>query len=72
MATESQQTNGQGIAAGLLNNLNVEDAQQIFEQGRVAMDHAVETASDFIRERPMVCLAGAVALGYVIGKIVSR
>ena len=42
------------------------------EQTRAAVEHAVETASDFIRERPILCLAGAVALGYVIGKIVSR
>lgn len=75
MATEAQGSNGQGIGGGILNNLgnlNVEDAQQVMEQTRAAVDHAVETASDFIRERPIVCLAGALALGYVIGKIVSR
>lgn len=72
MAIESQGANGQGGAAGILNNLNVEDAQQVIEQTRVAMDQALETASDFIRERPIVCLAGALAIGYVIGKIVSR
>jgi ElaB/YqjD/DUF883 family membrane-anchored ribosome-binding protein len=74
MATEAQGSNGnsQGIGSGILNSLNVEDAQQMMEQTRVAVEHAVETASDFIRERPIVCLAGALALGYVIGKIVSR
>ena len=73
MAIESQSPNGQGAAGGgILNNLNIEDAQQVIEQTRAAVDHAVETASEFIRERPIVCLAGALALGYVIGKIVSR
>jgi ElaB/YqjD/DUF883 family membrane-anchored ribosome-binding protein len=73
MATEEAQgPNGRGTTGGILNNLNVEDAQQVIEQTRAAVDQAVETAAEFIRERPILCLAGAVALGYVIGKIVSR
>jgi len=68
MAMEAQGTNGQGI----LDHLNVQEAQQVMEQTREAVDQAVSVASDFIRERPIVCLAGAIALGYVIGKIVSR
>jgi ElaB/YqjD/DUF883 family membrane-anchored ribosome-binding protein len=42
------------------------------EQTKVAVDQALDQVSEFIRERPIVCLAGALALGYVIGKIVSR
>ena len=72
MAIESQGPNGQGAAGGILSNINVEDGQVILEQTRAAVENAVETASDFIRERPLICLAGAVALGYVLGKIVSR
>lgn len=72
MATESQSQNGQGAVAGILNNLNVEDAQQVMEQTRAALDQALDTAAVFIRERPILCLAGALALGYVVGKIVSR
>jgi ElaB/YqjD/DUF883 family membrane-anchored ribosome-binding protein len=72
MPIESESANGHGGAAGILSNLNIEDAQQVMEQTRAAVDHAVETASEFIRERPIICLAGALALGYVIGKIVSR
>jgi ElaB/YqjD/DUF883 family membrane-anchored ribosome-binding protein len=72
MPIESEDANGHGSAAGILSNLNIEDAQQVMEQTRAAVDHAVETASEFIRQRPIVCLAGALALGYVIGKIVSR
>ena len=71
MAIDVQGTNGQD-AGGMLGNLNLEDAQQVMEQTRAAVDQAVETASDFIRERPVVCLAGAVALGYLIGKLASR
>jgi ElaB/YqjD/DUF883 family membrane-anchored ribosome-binding protein len=55
-----------------LGDLNAQDAQRIVEQTKVAVDQAMDQASEFIRERPIVCLAGALALGYVIGKIVSR
>ena len=72
MATEQQGSNGHGAASRILSNFNPEDAQQMFEQGREAVDQALETAAGFIRERPMVCLAGALALGYLIGKIASR
>jgi ElaB/YqjD/DUF883 family membrane-anchored ribosome-binding protein len=72
MATETQGPNGQGAAAKILGNFNPEDAQQMLEQGREAVDQALKAASDFIRERPMVCLAGALALGYLLGKIASR
>ncbi|HEX4383670.1 MAG TPA: hypothetical protein VH083_11995 [Myxococcales bacterium] len=71
MGIESQGANGQG-AAGFINNLNAEDAQQMIDQSRVSVEKAMETAADFIRERPIVCLAGAVAIGYLIGKLVSR
>lgn len=72
MATESQSPNGHGAQSGILHGLNVEDAQQMMEQTRAAMDNALEAASGFIRERPILCLAGALAIGYVVGKIVSR
>jgi ElaB/YqjD/DUF883 family membrane-anchored ribosome-binding protein len=71
MAIESQGANGQG-AAGFINNLNADDAQKMIDQSRVAVEHAMETAATFIRERPIVCLAGAVAIGYLVGKLVSR
>jgi hypothetical protein len=72
MATEQQGGNGHGTAARILGNFNPEDAQQMLEQGREAMDQALNTASEFIRERPIVCLAGALTLGYLLGKIASR
>jgi ElaB/YqjD/DUF883 family membrane-anchored ribosome-binding protein len=63
---------GNGFGAGMLGDLSAQDAQRIMEQTKVAVDQALDQASEFIRERPIVCLAGALALGYVIGKIVSR
>ena len=72
MATEPQGPNVQGTAAKILGNFNPDDAQQMLEQGREALDQALNTASDFIKERPIVCLAGALAFGYLLGKIVSR
>jgi|GEM_PF-1652129 len=72
MAIEAQTTGANGHGAGILGEMGIEDAQQIMDQTRQAMDHAVDTAATFIRERPIICLAGAVAIGYVIGKIVSR
>ena len=72
MAVESQGPNGQASAGGILSSIDMQDAQQVIEQTRAAVDQALETASGFIRERPIVCLAGALCLGYVIGKIVSR
>ena len=72
MATEPQGSNGQGTAAKILSNFNPEDAQHMIEQGREALDQALNTASEFIRERPIACLAGAAALGYLLGKIASR
>ena len=71
MAIESQGANGQG-AAGFINKLNTEDAQQMIEQSRAAVEEAMDTAATFIRERPIVCLAGALAFGYLLGKVVSR
>jgi hypothetical protein len=71
MPIESQGANGQG-AAGFINNLNTEEAQRMIEQSRAAVEDAMDTAATFIRERPIVCLAGALAFGYVVGKIVSR
>jgi ElaB/YqjD/DUF883 family membrane-anchored ribosome-binding protein len=72
MATEQQGPNGHGAGARILGSFNPEDAQQMLEQGREAVDQALNTAAEFIRERPIACLAGALAIGYLIGKIASR
>jgi ElaB/YqjD/DUF883 family membrane-anchored ribosome-binding protein len=46
--------------------------QRAIENARAELEGYVEAAADFIRERPVVCVAGAVAIGYLIGKIASR
>src|SRR5712675_1385477 len=58
---------GNGFGAGMLGDLNAQDAQRIVEQTKVAVDQALDQASEFIRERPIVCLAGALGVGYVLG-----
>jgi ElaB/YqjD/DUF883 family membrane-anchored ribosome-binding protein len=63
---------GRGFGAGILGDISSQDAQQVVEQTKQAVGQAVEQVSDFIRERPIACLAGALAFGYVIGKIASR
>jgi ElaB/YqjD/DUF883 family membrane-anchored ribosome-binding protein len=61
-----------GFAGGILGDISSQDAQHMVEQTKQAMDQAVEQVSDFIREKPIACLAGALALGYLVGKIASR
>jgi ElaB/YqjD/DUF883 family membrane-anchored ribosome-binding protein len=63
---------GNGFGSGILGDVSMQDAQQLMEQTKQAVDQAVDQAAVFIRERPIVCLAGALALGYLLGKIVSR
>jgi ElaB/YqjD/DUF883 family membrane-anchored ribosome-binding protein len=62
---------GRGFGA-VLGDMSSQDAQQMVEQTKQAVDQAVEQVSDFIREKPIACLAGALALGYLVGKIASR
>jgi ElaB/YqjD/DUF883 family membrane-anchored ribosome-binding protein len=63
---------GRGFGAGILGDISSQDPQQVIEQTKQAVDQAVEQVSDFIREKPIACLAGALAVGYLIGKISSR
>lgn len=69
---DNAQNQANGGAASALGNFQVEDAARMMEQGREAVDTALQAAEDFVRERPLLSLAGALAIGYVIGKIVSR
>ena len=70
MEIESQ-GNGHHSAADVTGAM-VDDAAQMAEQARVALEQVQEQTASFIRERPLLCLAGALAIGYVVGKIVSR
>lgn len=42
------------------------------EEARENLTRANERALAFIRERPGTCLLGAMALGFIVGKIASR
>ena len=65
VSSESKQT-------GILDNLNPDTAREAFAQARESVDDALEAASKIIRERPIACVVGGLAIGYAIGKIVSR
>lgn len=49
-----------------------DDMDEVMERARAEVDRYVTVAADFIRERPLASLAGAVAIGFLIGKIASR
>jgi ElaB/YqjD/DUF883 family membrane-anchored ribosome-binding protein len=42
------------------------------ESARAELDRYVEQAATFIRERPVAAVAGALALGYALGRLASR
>jgi ElaB/YqjD/DUF883 family membrane-anchored ribosome-binding protein len=73
MATEANinQSSGNPVASAL-GEMGIEDAQQMIDNTREVVSQALEEASEFIRERPIACLAGAIAVGYLIGKLASR
>ena len=48
------------------------DASAQVEQARMFLEDINERVSAFVRERPGTALLGAVALGWVIGKIASK
>ncbi len=43
-----------------------------WEKAKERLSELDKRASGFIREHPIGCLVGALALGYVIGRIASR
>lgn len=46
--------------------------EETLDRARAELERYTEVAADFIRERPVVAVAGAVAIGFLIGKLVSR
>jgi ElaB/YqjD/DUF883 family membrane-anchored ribosome-binding protein len=46
--------------------------QEMMENARQELETYVATAADFIRQRPVMCVAAAVGLGFLVGKIASR
>ncbi len=46
--------------------------QQLEQQARASLGDLNTRVTTFIRERPGTCLIGALAVGYVIGKLAAR
>jgi ElaB/YqjD/DUF883 family membrane-anchored ribosome-binding protein len=42
-----------------------------FDTAQATLERALDSATEFIRERPVAALAGAVALGWFIGRMAS-
>ena len=42
------------------------------ESARAEMDRYVEQAATLIREKPVAAVAGALAIGYLLGRLASR
>jgi ElaB/YqjD/DUF883 family membrane-anchored ribosome-binding protein len=72
MATEANVNQSSNPVASALGEMGIEDAQQMIDHTREAVSQALDEVSEFIRERPIACLAGAIAVGYLIGKLASR
>ena len=49
-----------------------QDIEQTYGDTRARLDEFNEKAVGFIRKNPGVCIVGAVAAGYVIGRLASR
>ena len=56
-----------------------ETARELGERVRPQIEHAKQrlsslndSATDYIKENPGKCLVGALAIGYLIGKLASR
>ena len=50
----------------------IEQFEEMMERAREELDHYVERATGFIRERPLVAVGGAIAIGWLIGRLASR
>lgn len=63
---------GNGSDGMPLMSPRMDELQETLERAREELDQYVERAAGFIRERPVASVAGAVALGWLIGRIASR
>jgi ElaB/YqjD/DUF883 family membrane-anchored ribosome-binding protein len=59
-------------AEGMISDEQREQLEAAMENAKAQVDHYVEAAATFIRERPVVAIAGALAIGYIVGKLASR
>ncbi len=66
-------TPGNGAATAANEAAQIEERiEQTVAAAREQVEQAIETAAQFIRERPVLSVAGAVAIGYLVGKLASR
>ncbi len=49
-----------------------QDLEQTYGDARARLDDLNDRAVSFIKENPGLCIVGAVAAGYVIGRLASR
>lgn len=63
MNSETQSTDGSSAEERVVHELGL-----LNERALALNDRALA----FVRERPAACLVGAVALGFIVGKIASR
>lgn len=49
-----------------------QELNQAYDTTRARLDNLNDQAVDFIRENPGVCIVGAVALGYFVGRLAAR
>ena len=48
------------------------ELEQRYDDARVQLRQANDTAVSFIRENPALCIVGAVGIGYFVGRLASR
>lgn len=48
------------------------EIEQTYDDTRARIEEFNERAADFIRENPAICIVGAAATGYLIGRLASR
>ena len=68
---------GRSANGGLEANLDEEERRRMevehyVERARAELDRYADRAASLIRERPVAAIAGAAALGFLIGRIASR
>lgn len=76
-ATTSSGANGSAAGAGAAElqdeiERRYHELEERYDEMRGVLEHYNESAQTFIREHPAACIAGAVGLGYLVGRLASR
>ena len=67
----------QGNGGARTQDLHEEDRRRmelehVVESARAELARYAERAAELVRERPVVAVTGALAIGYLVGKLASR